>query len=140
MTAVSYNAARSLIVGHTLGLQYGLDLRVVDGYPRRSRKVGVDQQRTISDKVETLRHFAKATWQLQVLVTTTAELLALREFLDSTESGESFFFDEYGSVASPGTLVTVIRTQGAYSEERYGGTGATPSADAIQVTFDIEQA
>jgi hypothetical protein len=140
MTAVTYNAARSLVAGRTVGLQYSLDLRCVEGYPARTRKVGVDDQRTLNDSLERLRYFGKATWQVQVLTLSAAELLALREFLDSTEGGEPFSFDEFGSIAAPGALVTAKRTTPGYSEQRIPGTGATRADDACQVTFDVEQA
>ena len=140
MGAVTYTAKRSLIAGHTAGAQYSLDLRIVEGGLGVGRKVGTEQQRTLSDKTETLYYFGKTRWNVAVLVLNATERAALAEFLHSVEAGESFVFSPYGTVAAMGTTYTVRRVAFDYSFERLEATGATPADDAMRVSFDIEEA
>lgn len=137
MTAVTYNAVDrgSLVAGHTAGLSYSLDLRCLEGSPVRTRKVGEESQRTLNDTVETLRYYGKSTWQVQVLLLSSAELLAMREFLDSVEGGETFTFDEFGSVAVPVASVNVKRIAKGYQEAQIAG-----AANVYTISFDLEAA
>ena len=138
MTAAVFVAKRSLVSGHTLGLEYSLNLRCTEGGLQVGRKVGSTVQRSLSDRTETLYFYGKTTYQLTVLVLTLAERLALEEFLHSTEAQEAFTFSAYGSVGSLGTTITARRTDGAYNFERLDNTGATRDADAMRVSFAIE--
>lgn len=140
MTAVVYNAKRSLIAGHTSGTQYTLNLRVTEAGLTIGRKVGADVQRTLSDKTETLYYFGKTTWNVTALAMNGTELAALQEFLHSVEAQESFTFSPYGVSGNLGTTYTVRRVQSNYTLERLDGTGSSASNDAMRVTFDIEEA
>jgi hypothetical protein len=140
MGAVTYTAKRSLIAGHTAGAQYSVDLRIVESGLTVGRKVGTEQQRTLSDRTETLYFFGKTKWNLSALVLNASERAALAEFLHSCEAGESFTFSPYGTVAAMGTTFTVRRVAFEYSFERLEATGATPVDDAMRVSFDIEEA
>lgn len=139
MTAVVYNAKRSLIAGHSSGTQYTLNLRVTEAGLTIGRKVGADVQRTLSDKTETLYYFGKTTWSVTALAM-GSEIPALQEFLHSVEAQESFTFSPYGVSGNLGTTYTVRRAQSNYTFERLDGTGSSASSDAMRVTFDIEEA
>ncbi len=140
MTAVVFNAKRSLIAGHSAGVEYTLNLRVVEGGMTIGRKVGSEVQRTLSDKTETLYFYGKTTWNVTVLVTGSTERAALQEFLHSVEAQESFTFSPYGVAGSLGTTYTVRRVNVNYSFERLDATGSSPDEDAMRVSFDIEEA
>jgi hypothetical protein len=140
MGAVTYTAKRSLIAGHTAGAQYSLDIRIVENGLQVGRKVGTEQQRTLSDRTETLYYFGKTRWTVAALVLNATERAALAEFLHSVEAGESFTFSPYGTVAAMGTTYTARRVSFDYSFERLEGTGYTPADDAMRVSFDIEEA
>lgn len=139
MTAIVYTAKRELIGGHVADTQYAMDLRCTAGYPRRSTDVGADEQRSINNGREVLLHFSVQRYEIEVLTRTGAELLQLREFLASTQGGETFTFDEFGSVAAPGATVTAMRTTLNWGERRIPSSGATMSDEAALVAFAIER-
>lgn len=136
MSAVTYTATRGLIAGHTVDLEYSLDLLTVDLDERRV--VGREQQRSLSDKTETLWYFGVDEWSVRVVAQGEAALLALKEFLKSTEGGEIFEFDAYGSVSTPDAPVNVRRESPEYGLERITNNG-TPD-DAFEVTFTVREA
>lgn len=140
MTAVTYTARRELIGGHVAESVYSMNLRALEGYPRRSRKVVADSAESLAGYVETLRHNARYRWEVQVLTTTLAERLQMREFLASTEGRETFTFDEFGSVASPGTTVLVRRPTLDFDEQPIGGSATSPIDEACYFKFDVEAA
>lgn len=140
MAAVVYDAKRSLIAGHSQGVQYTLNLRIVEGGLSIARKVGTEVQRSLSDKTETLYYYGKTTWNVAVLALSSSEVLALQEFLHSVEALETFTFSPYGVAGNLGTTYTVRRIAGNYSLERLDGTGSSPSEDAMRVSFELEEA
>lgn len=141
MAAVTYNAKRSIIAGHTAQTQYTLNLRIVEAGLSFSRKVGAEIQRTLSDKTETLYYYGKNGWNVTALVMNSTELAAIQEFLHSVEAQESFTFSPYGVSGNMGTTYTVRRVAGNYSLERLDGTGGTnPAEDAMRVNFELEEA
>lgn len=138
MTAAVFVAKRSLISGHTVGQEYPIELRCVEGGLQVGRKVGSAVQRSLSDRTETLYFFGKVTYQITVLALTLAERLLLEEFLHSTEAQESFTFSPFGTTGVLGATIVARRTDGAYTYERLDNTGATREADAVRVSFSIE--
>jgi len=141
MAAVTYNAKRSLIAGHTVETQYTLNLRIVEGGLSISRKVGAEIQRTLSDKTETLYYFGKSAYNVTALVMSAAELLAIQEFLHSVEAQESFTLSPYGVAGNMGTTFTVRRVAGSYNLERLDGSGGSnPAEDGMRVNFELEEA
>lgn len=140
MTAVTYTARREIISGHVAESVYSMDLRVLEGYPKRGRKVVADSQESLGGYVETLRHNARYRWEVQLVTLTLAERLQVREFLASTEGKETFTLYEFGSVASPDSPILVRRISLEFDEQPIGGSAIAPADEVCYFKFDVEAA
>lgn len=136
MTAVTYTAKRGVINTHTAGDEYSLNLQAVA--VDESREVGAETQSSLSNRTETLWYHGTDQWSVRVVVQGASALAALKEFLQSTEGGESFEFDAYGTVAAPDDPITAQRVQTGYSLERI--TNLYTTDDAFEVGFTVRAA
>jgi len=107
---IVYIARRSLITGHVAGNEYTLS---IDTTTRtRSRRVEKVQQKTLSGRHETLWFHGERLWNVTFEPIQGSAILALQEFLDSTESGEQFSMTLHGETED---AVTVARTDTGYT-------------------------
>lgn len=115
--SVQYVARRSLATGHTLGALYSmnLDLKQKDRKrdPSRTRHLSLaGSAYTIYNRGDTLWVCRSAPVQLAV-----ADLW--REFLDSVEDGQVFFWDPtHWAGSSPSALRSVVIESDGYTEDR----------------------
>lgn len=120
MAAVTYTATRSLIAGHTAGVEYDLDIPLAS--LQRSTREIKETTEALSGTEETLLHRIEVQWACGSSGIDEADMPALREFLDSTAGGEAFTFDAYGSVATADDPRTCIRQGNGTRENRIGMT------------------
>lgn len=134
--AVTYTALRDVIAGHAANEEYGLDLMVTAlDYARR---VGKEQQVSLSDKAETLWYFGKDEYTVTCLILGSSALAAVKEFLHSTEGGESFGFSPYSTAALMEDAFTARRPESDYQLQRVTNLGTAD--DAFEVTFTVREA
>lgn len=130
---IVYTARRSLIGGHVAGTQYAAAFACTSIVKRR--EVVKSVQRSLSGATETLYHRGDNAWQVQFSPVNGASLLALLEFLDSTESGDSFTATLNGD-ANP--TVGVRRTDNGYTLTMASELGS-PTTDYFTATIDVVQ-
>lgn len=132
MADFRYTAKRSMLPDHIVNLQYMLEIGVVSGArPRRS--VDKTEVRAKGGATETLYHKADREWTLTFEPVNGDRLNQLVEFLDSTESGESFGMRVYGTEAS---FITVKRIDEGYDLSEFMLVGAERS-DYFQATISV---
>jgi hypothetical protein len=114
--SVFYVAQRSLISGHTAGVNYGLDLSLKN----KDRQVIVKQRRqlSLSNKEYIVHQYNAVIWNVATRPMTLTESLALREFLDSVTSSNFSFDPDNPDGASPNALRTVTMARPGYRETR----------------------
>jgi hypothetical protein len=141
MTAVTYQARRSLIPGHSANTSYSLDVRCSDIAIVRNQNRIV--KRPIGGtNAEIIRWSGFNSYQVTAVPLAGTPLAALIEFLDSCED-QSFTFDPYGSIATPGTnpppFLAIFGAQAPLIERvkkrRQGGAN-----DYFRVSFLVEPA
>lgn len=114
MSTFIYTAKRSLIPGHTAGLVYALELEATSA--PKSRQVVKNEVRARGGATETLYHRADVQWSVTFEPVNGVRLQQLVEFLDSTESGESFQMQLYNTAS---TFVSVLRADDGYSLQEF---------------------
>lgn len=119
MGSVVYTATESLLPFRSAGQVVAFDIDFQDA--RRSRSVEKTVQRSEGGAMEVLKHRAEVQWTITFEPVNGAKLAQLREFLDSTEAGESFLMDPYGTASAP---VTVKRIDDGYSEDPFMRNGS----------------
>jgi hypothetical protein len=128
---VTYIARRSVIAGHTAGLQYTAAFRVATNI--RQREAVKSVQRSLSGITETLYLRADKNWRVSFSPVAGADLLALTEFLDSTEAGEAFQMTLNGD-ANP--TVTVKRIDNGYTRDLAVEVGS-PTTDYFSASIEV---
>jgi hypothetical protein len=137
MQAVQYEARRSLISGHTEGTTYTIDLllTVCD----RKRDTERKQQRAMSGKTFTLYQRGDVVWNCETIPVTGTAADQIREFLDSVEDGQVFYFDPLNwAGTSPNDFRAVVITTDGYTENRYTQRGA-PASDHFKFRFSFHE-
>jgi hypothetical protein len=119
MTTVNYAAKRSILSGHVLDTDYDLDMMC--GKNNRNPKTKKKVHEAVSGRMEVMRYRQTIEFDLTTIRIQEADLPTWYEFLDSTDGGETFTFDRYGTVAVPVDPVSVKRV-GDYKERRHGTT------------------
>lgn len=119
MGNVTYTATESLLPFRSAGQLVSFEIDFQES--RRSRAVEKTVQRSEGGSMEVLKHRADVSWDVTFEPVNGAKLDQLREFLDSTEGGEAFLMDPYGTSSAP---VTVKRIDEGYSEEPFMRNGS----------------
>jgi hypothetical protein len=122
MATISYMAKRSLIDLHAAGESCILEIDVTEA--QRSTSVKKAVKRSIGGAMETLRHSADVEWLITFEPVAGVDLALLREFLDSTDSGETFSIDIYGSSSS---VRSMRRTDDGHAETPFMRLGSESS-------------
>ncbi len=130
MTTVNYTAKRSIIADHVLDTDYDLDMMCGknDRIPKTKKKM----HESISGKIETLRYRTTKEYSLVTIRIKEVYLPDWYEFLDSTDGGESFSFDRFGTAAVPNNIIQVKRI-GDYREKRHGTT------ESFRISFTVRE-
>lgn len=119
MTIFVYTATDSVAAGHAEGQSYTVEFDVQRATPKRTVSRNVAE--SLSGVRETLKHFGKRSWAVQLAPIAGARLPLLDEFLDSIEDGQTVQMYLYGTEAQP---VEVVRTDEGHSYEEFMGVGA----------------
>jgi hypothetical protein len=126
-----YSATSELIGGRSVGDTVMLDIAVQEA--QRSRSVEKSVQRSQGGAMEVLWHRADVTWSVTLEPVAGATLDLVREFMASTEAGEAFTMDLYGSSSAP---KSVKRIDDGYTETPFMRVGAE-SRDWFVVNFQV---
>lgn len=126
-----YTATDELTAGHDVGDIVVLDIGVQDA--RRSRAIEKSVQRSMGGAMEVLKHRTDVTWSVTLEPVSGSQLDLVREFMASTEGGESFTMDLYGDSSAP---KSVKRVDNGNSEESFMRRGAE-SLDMFAVSFEV---
>ena len=140
MATVNYTAKRSLIPGHTIDVNFDLDLRLGDLSRTRAPKKSV--ARSQGGASETVYERADVIWNCATAIYVDGTALdALKEFLDSTESGENFQWSKYGKAGdSPDLSIPARLHSNGYTEKRVQKKGGGGAGDGYRLTFQIIEA
>lgn len=131
MADFRYTAKRSLLLDHIVNLQYMIEIGVTS--EQRSRRVEKTDVRAKGGVTETLYHRADKEWSITFEPVNGDRLNQLIEFLDSTESGESFEMRLYGTEA---TFTAVKRSDEGYSLQEFMRVGGERT-DLFQVSIGV---
>lgn len=134
MSTFIYTAKRSLLQGHIADVQYEIEIGAVTAPKRRS--VDKTTVRARGGATETLYYHADREWSITFEPVRGSKLDELIEFLDSTESGESFQMWIYGTESSP---TTVLRSDDGYDLQEFMMLGAERS-DWFQASIAVRAA
>lgn len=126
-----YTATEELIGGRATGDVVSLDIGVQEAV--RSRSVEKSVQRSQGGAMEVLWHRADVTWNITLEPVAGVTLAIVREFMASTEAGEVFTMDLYGSSSAP---KSVKRIDDGYTEQPFMRAGAE-SRDWFVVGFQV---
>jgi hypothetical protein len=119
MGNVVYSATESLLPFRSAGQVVSFEIDFQEA--KRSRSVEKTVQRSEGGSMEVLKHRAEGTWSITFEPVNGVKLDQLREFLDSTEGGEAFTMDAYGTSSAPRQ---VKRLDDGYSEEPFMRNGS----------------
>lgn len=135
MSVVEYKATTVRVPGHELGKVYTMHLGVESA--RYRFQAVKDVQRSLSGRAETLTHGVDTIWSVTFERAAGADLLHLREFLDSIADGQTFLLWLANESAAP---IELRRRDTSHTLTRIGGTAGVagirlaPSAiEALEV-------
>jgi hypothetical protein len=137
MTAVTYEAKRSIIAGHAPLTDYSLDLSCTAIEPSRTQTQEVAE--SLSGDRETLRFNVILTWDVTLAPIGGATLSAVEEFLHSVESGEQFSFDPYGTSNTPDAPIE-CELDGTFQKKRQTLLGQGGKNDLFTFSFRVRRA
>jgi hypothetical protein len=126
-----YTAKRSVLADHIIDQQYMIEIGITD--EQLSRSIEKSEQRAKGGATETLYHRADREWSITFEPVSGDRLNQLTEFLDSTESGESFGMRLYGTES---TFTSVKRSDSGYSRQSFMRQGSE-RADMFQFTINV---
>ena len=136
MSIVTYTAARSIISGHTLGNVYSLTIPLVSAEP--TGQINKIEQVALNPTIRESLFWGKRLG-LAIVIGHYAEvgtdIDAVKEFLDSVETGAPFLFDQYGTDSPPAQRWAVM--VGTYQEIRHARQRDSAS-DIMRFSFSIE--
>lgn len=131
MGSVRYTATESLLAHRSSGTSVEMEIDFQEA--RRSRKTEKTVHKSEGGAMEVLKHRSEVTWDLTFEPVSGARLEQLREFLDSTEGGELFTIDAYGTAAAP---KIVKRIDDGYAEEPFMRIGSE-DGDLFEVKITV---
>lgn len=126
-----YTAKRSLIGSHIVDQNYHLEINATTA--PRSRRTEKSEVRAKGGATETLYHRADREWTITFEPVNGVRLDALIEFLDSTESGEPFQMQLYGTESS---MTSVMRSDDGYELQPFMPVG-NERGDWFQVSISV---
>ncbi len=128
MGVISYIAKRSIIGGHTAGIEYKIEtsFQDVDAFD----KVAGTQINMLNADTEYELDNIRDFYHLTSDLVDDADLDEWKEFFNSVAGRESFNVDLTGTIAAPGTDLASILERGGYQPLRDGNL-------TYRFTFDI---
>lgn len=137
MAVFSYVARRSLVPGHFLATEYDIEIKLIEVTP--DREILRDDQRTMSGATERQYFGAKRQWNCTTVSVPPHLAPYVREFLHSTEDGQSLVADLYGTIAVPQEQVAVFRTDARTLEQRTVRVGGGGREDYFRFSFALRE-
>jgi hypothetical protein len=137
MASANYTAKRSIAAGHQVNLGYSIELPLMSTNPGVRRTRRVETTKSLDGNVETLYYGRDLMIEIMLAPFRWSEHPYLREFLDSTEDGQVFSFDLYGTVATPKQPIQVVRDDDGYNEERWLALGQDGSEDYFTLSIKV---
>lgn len=137
MALFIYTAQRSLVLGHAAQSKYSIEIGLQQASPSEA-DVRTDE-RSAGGALESSYERTDVTWQFATAPVRGVELAQLREFLDSTESGQVFRGYLYGNESTPIALRRIEDGHAESSFMRVGGADLdyfTASFSAIEAVSD----
>jgi hypothetical protein len=119
MGNVTYVATDSLFPPHFAGQTISFDIDFQEA--RQSRAIEKSVQRSQGGSVEVLKNRTDVTWEITFEPVNGSKLRHLREFIASTEGGEQFTIDPYGTASAP---IAVKRVDDGTNEEPFMRNGS----------------
>lgn len=119
MADFRYTAKRSLLRDHIADQEYMIEIGATSA--PRGRRVDRTDVRAKGGATESLYHKADNEWTIAFEPVNGDRFNALKEFLDSTESGEAFDMRIYGTEA---TFTSVKRTDDGYDWQDFMPVGS----------------
>lgn len=138
MAWVEYIARRRLAPGHFAGSQYILPLTLTAC--DLMRRVDRREKRSLSGRSESLYYYGKEEFRVQLAAIRLDRADLVLEFLHSTEDGQPFTFDPYGSPSRPVAEMFVVRSDEAHSANRVLMLGQGGHDDYVQFSFSVREA
>lgn len=132
MATITYTASRRIIPTHSASTTYSIEFHVtqsdksVIGYvePHESRN---GQREVIRQDRE------DANWAVTVMKIAKANLPQWEEFFFSVIDGSVFYFDPYGTIASPDSVLAVVLTSSEFHPARKG------TSDNFTLSFECRE-
>lgn len=121
MANVTYTALRNISSGHVSGTEYPLDFTA--SRLQRSVRTNNRTPTSLDGSTEVIRYASKVTWDVVVNELEEADMPQWREFLESTDGGETFDFDAYGTDFVPDNVLLCELDTNRYTESRIRTTG-----------------
>jgi len=107
-----------LISGHSEGTEYLIEIPLSEWTPYKTKKESVIEP--MEGPVHTLLLSIRRYFSFSTTSTGDATMITeLEEMFDSVSAGETFVIDPYGTIATPGTFITVVM-KGKHSSSRDG--------------------
>ena len=138
MSCVTYAARRALAPGHAIDQIFGLPLRVID-LMRPSGSVLRETQQSISGKVEIQYYGEVRRWAVTLEPIRVRDAAIHYEFLRSTEDGQAFTFDPYGTLDSPALPLSVVRDDEGYTDDSFIREGRGGITDWVTLAFKVRE-
>lgn len=134
-----YEARRRLAPNHASGTSYSLPLLITDVFPPSGGALKVSPV-SLNGTVETLYHGRERIWTVRLAPVQIHLADLLYEFLESTDDGQLFTFDPYGSEDLPRQVLSVVRSDSSYTEETFLREGRGGHTDWVTLGFAVREA
>jgi hypothetical protein len=131
MGTLTYNATEELLPHRTLGQLVVLEIGVQEAI--KSRTVEKRPQKALGGAMEVIKYRGECEWSITFEPVSGAMLDLMREFMASTEGGEPFTIDIYGTASAP---KRVKRTDEGYSESPFMRRGGE-SVDMFEMQIQV---
>lgn len=131
MTTLIFTLKRSLLPGHIVDQQHELEIDATAA--QLNRRVDKTEVRAKGGATETLYHRADREWSVTFEPVSGSRLDELIEFLDSTESGEPFSMQLYGTESA---MTAVMRSDDGYSLQEFMRVGSE-RGDYFQASITV---
>lgn len=139
MAFALYMARRRLAPNHVSGTSYSLPLSIANVSPPSGGALKA-MPVSLNGTVETLYHGRERLWSVHLAPVQIHLADLVYEFLESTDDGQVFTFDPYGSEELPRQPMSVVRSDSGYSEDSFQREGRGGHTDWVSLGFSVREA
>lgn len=137
MAIFTYDARRSIALGHVVDESYVIELRLAQC--NEDEVILAEDQFSLNGTSESLYFGCKRTWQCVTRPIEYGLLPYVLEFLDSTKDRQEFTADFHGSLARPDSPITVYRTDTSSPRNRVARLGNGGRDDYRSFSFTLRE-